>query len=147
MPHPSSSSSLVPHSPSSLFICFFLQGSHSGKRSPPWWSVPPRRRRRRLGFLQGRGRLGFHQAPSSSSSSRSIPSVQQREDKGLIKARGARNFHSTAPLLIRHPISKQSWYDSGIFLLQYVSKYKGLGLEGFSNDDLQALRQNSFLRL
>ncbi|KAM3295449.1 hypothetical protein ACQJBY_038002 [Aegilops geniculata] len=32
-------------------------------------------------------------------------------------------------------------YDSGIFLLQYVSKYKGLGLEGFSNDDLHALRK------
>ncbi|XBH67055.1 hypothetical protein VPH35_095497 [Triticum aestivum] len=32
-------------------------------------------------------------------------------------------------------------YDSGIFLLQYVSKYKGLGLEGFSNEDLHALRQ------
>ncbi|KAF7078469.1 hypothetical protein CFC21_082894 [Triticum aestivum] len=32
-------------------------------------------------------------------------------------------------------------YDSGIFILQYVSKYKGLELQGFSNDDLQALRQ------
>ncbi|KAF7048766.1 hypothetical protein CFC21_057459 [Triticum aestivum] len=32
-------------------------------------------------------------------------------------------------------------YDSGIFILQYVSKYKGLELLGFSNDDLQALRQ------
>ncbi|KAF7008827.1 hypothetical protein CFC21_023498 [Triticum aestivum] len=32
-------------------------------------------------------------------------------------------------------------YDSGIFILQHVSKYKGLELQGFSNDDLQALRQ------
>lgn len=32
-------------------------------------------------------------------------------------------------------------YDSGIFLLQYLSNYKGLGMEGFSNDDLQALRE------
>ncbi|KAI5011774.1 hypothetical protein ZWY2020_013911 [Hordeum vulgare] len=32
-------------------------------------------------------------------------------------------------------------YDSGIFLLQYITKFKGVGLDCFSNDDIQALRQ------
>ncbi|XBI26264.1 hypothetical protein VPH35_051024 [Triticum aestivum] len=38
-------------------------------------------------------------------------------------------------------------YDSGIFLLQYLSKYKGLGMEGFFNDDLQALREKFFFEI